>query len=1219
MARTARVQGSLVAKSRKAASLRAPDAASFAVVGIGASAGGLAAISELLQALPPQPGMAFIVISHMDPKSPSVLDILLAQKTQMPVRLARNGDGIEPNHVYVGPPGKQLTVRGGKLRSTAGGAHGQKPTTIDRFFASLATECHVAARGVVLSGTGSDGTEGLQQIRIEGGVTFAQEPRSAQFDSMPANAIAAGCADFVLAPADIARQLLKTGHLPRNIRSPESPEHVARAAKTDRFAAIIGILSKTAGVDFSQYKESTLRRRVARRMALEGFASEAAYLDHLHEHRDEALNLYADMLIHVSGFFRNPQAFRALDRKVLAPLALRTDGTKPIRVWVPGCAGGEEVYSIGMLLLERLGRSATQRRVQLFGSDISESNINLARAGCFPEQISSVVSAARLKRFFDKVPGGYKVRQELRELCVFACQEVASDPPYSNLDLISCRNLLIYFSRPLQERVVGIFHYALKPGGALFLGQSESLATFSAPFALLDKEHHIYMRKPVKVLPVLHAPREKVAPPLRPPPSAGAVTLHLRHDIDRVLLGRYAPPGFYVDDDLRIIEFVGDVSPYLKLSSGQAYLQLDRMLPAAMALEIRSAMRATRKSRRPATRETDWIAPDGKARSVAIVVMRIPSVSDGSGGYLVLFERATAAKPVASASPTSGTGQKAHGELGRVNRQLVATRKQLQTVLEEQQRSSEELRSLNEEAMSSNEELQSSNEELQTAKEELQSTNEELSTVNEELQNRNQQLDQLSTELSTLIAGVNIPIVHLDREHEVRRFSPAAQAAFNLIPTDVGRKFSQIKPSMKLPDLDPLISAAIERGTVEEREVQDGSGRWHSLRVRPFPSLAGRRDGALIALVDIDASKRNIAAIVETMSEPLLVLDRRFHVLAANPAFYRTFQVTESEIRDVCLFDLGSRQWDVPELRRVLEKVLPRHRRFENLRIEHILPLIGRKVFRLNGQQIVDEGIGTRNTLITFRDVTEEEAIGERLRDAREQEDQHIAHELHDLSSEGLAGLSIELARLAQSMTAAPVEVTRGLGVLQAKVQELVGSIHDLARRIHPSVLADLGLEKALLGECKAFEDRHALPVDFRSSGSASQLSASVALCVYRVLQEALRNIARHAQVGRIGKSGRIRVRLVVKMQELTLTVQDNGVGFDMDKALAKGGLGLTGMSDRVASVNGRLAVESAAGKGTTVKVVIPLGKAPIHPPRVVPRKRVRAASVQPSRKRSHT
>jgi two-component system CheB/CheR fusion protein len=471
------------------------------------------------------------------------------------------------------------------------------------------------------------------------------------------------------------------------------------------------------------------------------------------------------------------------------------------------------------------------------------------------------------------------------------------------------------------------------------------------------------------------------------------------------------------------------------------------------------------------------------------------------------------------------------------------------------------------------------------------------------LQNRNQQLDQLVAELSMLIAGVNIPIVHLDRERRLRRFSPAAQAAFNLIPSDVGREFSQINPPMALPDLDALIGAVLDRGMVEEREVQDHAGHWYSLRLRPLSSPGRRSDGVLLALVDIDASKRNVAAIVETISEPLLMLDPHFRVLVANPAFYRTFRVSPGETQDTLLFDLGSGQWDAPELHRLLEEVLPQQQRFKDLRIEHEFPLVGRKVFLLSGQQIVGKGIGIQSILLVFRDVTEEEsAATERVRDAREQENQRIAHELHDLSSEGLAGLGIDLARLAELVSTAPDEAERGPMAAQAKVQGLALSTHELSRRIHPSVLSDLGLTKALTGECEAFEDRYAVPVSFRSTRPMDDLPEAVALCLYRVVQEALRNIARHAGADRIS------IRLEETAGEVRLSVRDTGAGFDVDTASARGGLGLLGMSDRVAAVGGSFSVESAAGKGTTIKVAIPLERPPA-PPRA-PRKSGGAGAV---------
>ncbi|WP_084183392.1 chemotaxis protein CheB [Nevskia soli] len=1144
---------------------------SFPVVGIGASAGGLAAIFALLEALPAEPGMAFVVISHLAPGSKSILGSLLAGKTRMPVHQAHEGEPVEPNQVYVAPPGKRLVMRGGALHLEPGATRGG-PTAIDTFFASLASEKRGNARGVVLSGNGSDGTEGLRLIQREGGITFAQDPSTAQFDQMPANAIAAGCVNHVLSPAQIARQLL-------NPSPADTAAHSRRQAAADPYERIIATLPRITGIDFNQYKAGTLRRRIDMRMAQKGFADPADYLRHLRSHADEPRKLFSDLLIHVSSFFRDPEAFRVLGRKVIAPLLNKVDPRKPIRVWVAGCARGEEVYSIGMLLLEQAARLKHAPQIQLFGTDVSAPDIDAARTGRFGQQIAADVSASRLKRFFDKVPGGYQVRSELRELCVFACHEIGSDPPFSNLDLVSCRNLLIYFARPLQQRVIETFHYALKPGGALFLGRSESLGGHPELFTALDRKCRIYRSKPA--LPgraVPGGPPGRISAPPLPhvPPRVAAPSTP--HSMERALLDLYAPPGLYVDEDLVIRAFVGDVSPYLQPAAGQANLQLGRMLPAGVALDVRTALRAARKSARPVRRQITWLAPDGSSREVVLVLMRVAE-PDGRRCYLVMFEQAAAPEP-ANAQPRKPPRQSQRNELARMSKQLAATREQLQTVLEEQEGSAEELRSAHEEALSGNEELQSSNEELQTAKEELQSANEELATVNEELMERNQQLDHLVSELNTLLAGINIPIVHLDREGHVRRYSPAAHRMFNLIASDIGRPLSQITPSLPLPELDGLVAAARARGVAAEREVQDQHGRWYSLRVRPFSISGGRSDGALIALVDIDATKRSITGIVETMNEPLLVLDRQFRVMAANPAYCKVFRTTQKETLESSLFELGNRQWDVPELHRLLEEVLPKRRQFQNFRVEHESAVDGPRAFRLAGKQIVDAGIGVQKILLMFQDVTGAEDSAQRLNRILEEEEKHIAHELHDLSGGSMASLSIELAQLSKHAVSAAV--ARRIRATQQKMQQLSASTHDLARRIHPSVVEDLGLRKALRGECRAVEELHGIKVSLRAGKTIDRLPGPVSLCVYRVVQEALRNV-RHS------KAQTVTIAVDAGTRVVRLKLRDNGVGFDVDAPQAEGRMGLLGMSDRVAALGGTFGIESTPGKGATISAEIPL------------------------------
>jgi two-component system CheB/CheR fusion protein len=883
---------------------------------------------------------------------------------------------------------------------------------------------------------------------------------------------------------------------------------------------------------------------------------------------------------------------------VLAPLT-KAPRTDPIRVWVPGCARGEEVYSIGMLLLEQLRDRASRRHIQLFGTDISAPDIDAARVGRFSAAALAGVSPARRKKFFTKVGEAYQVIPELRELCVFACHDVGNDPPFSKIDLVSCRNTLIYFARTLQDRVIETFHYALKPGGSLFLGRSESLSGHANLFAITDKKHRIYARKPgharLAPHPILPHPNEGVAEarrmvnrPQLSKPVSGAKS-ELRQQIERLLVDRYAPPGLYVDRSLQILSFHGDVSPFLQPSSGQADFHLSKMVANDVALDIRTAIAAVSKSHRPAHREYTCVTANGKPRTVNLTVIPVHRGTEPIAGYLVMFEPAKAASDAPQI--VRSASKRDRSELERVKTLLASTREQLRTVIEEQENSLQELTTTQEELLSSNEELQSSNEEMETAKEELQSGNEELTTVNEELRKRNEDLDRLTGELGSLIAGVNIPIVNLDRERNVLRFSPAAKSAFHLIDADVGRSFDHIKVPLIEPNLDKLIAQALQSGQSIEREVEDKSGRWQLLRIRPYRTSSQRIDGVLIALVDVDRIKRRATAIVETIHEPLIVLDEQMRVLSVNPAFCKTFKLSAAEAEGVSLFKFARKEWDIPELRTLLKDVFQKHKRFEGLRVEHEFRSIGKRIFLLSGQQLFDEGVGTNTVLIVFQDITDSESkaleiqtgLTNRLREEKEQTEKRVAHELHDISGQGFASLNIELARLAKQVRSEPNEVEKGLRALTARISELAKSTHELARRLHPSALDDLGLVKALKAECKAFEERTGIAITYRASALPKKLPEPQALCLYRVAQEALRNVAGHAQ------ATRVHVTLTRAGEHASLTIQDNGIGFDSAATRAKGGLGLVSIAERVAAVGGTTSIESKLNKGTSIKVTVSL------------------------------
>ena len=1183
-------------KRKTSATGRASRTAQFPIVGIGASAGGLEALSELLSNLPRGPGMAFVVVSHMQSGHPSMLAALLAKKCKMPVRQAARGTVIQPNHIYVIQPGKYLTLKNGVLHTTARENGDRLPTVIDHFLGSLALDRRASARGVVLSGVGSDGTEGLTRIHELGGHTFVQEPHTAQFDGMPASAIHAGCVDFVLSPRKIAAQLVNDG---RPLRT-AAPRENSTVKPRDYLDDILSALFQSSGVDFSHYKLSTLRRRIARRMQLHHLGSLAAYASYLRQHPEETKALHKESLIHVSSFFRDPLAFRALERQVLAPLAKASPAAESIRVWVPGCARGQEVYSIGILLLEQL-EETNWPRIQIFGTDISTPDIEAARIGRYSATDLAAVSPARRRRFFVAAGDDYRVRQDLRQICVFAAHDVGGDPPYSKLDLISCRNLLIYFARPLQDRVIETFHFALKPDGHLFLGRSESLLGRTDLFALCNKTHHIYSRKLMHVRPNLHVMRPgqtqrrsaalestRAVARVSPPPPGEAAKTALQQQIDRALIERYAPPGIFVDEELKIISFQGDVSQYLRPSSGQADLHLGKMLPADIVLDIRTAMTASRRNRRATLSEGLSVSAEGQSRPYKLIVMPVGREEGAFPGYLVMFE--PLAHPTETNRNPKPLGPGEQSELVRVKKLLTSTREQFHAVIEEQEKSVQDLTTAREELLSGHEELQSSNEELETAKEELQSDNEELTTVNEELRKRTEELDRLTSELSNLIAGVNIPIVNLDHEHTVLRFSFAAKSAFNLIDADIGRSFDHIKVPLSVKNLDELITQALTQGTVIEREVQDKAGRWQLLRIRPYRRTNNWIEGAFIALIDIDTTKRRAAAIVETIHELLLVLDAQTRVVMVNPAFCRTFDISATDAQGASLFRLAHGEWDIPELRRLIKVVLPRQRHFEGFRIEHKFASAGRKVFLLSGHRMFDELSASHTSLILFQDVTDREAaanelraLTHRLHEERELADRHLAHELHDLSSQGFAGLNLDLAQLARVASAAPGEVERGLRALGDRVSALAQGMHELARRLHPSVLDDLGLTRALKAECHAFQERTSTPVICRIASLRRKLPEAVALCLYRIAQEVLRNIDGHA------KATRVTVTLTGTQKQVRLIIQDNGVGFDPAAARAKGRLGLVSITERAASVGGAISVSSKRGAGTTVRVTVPV------------------------------
>lgn len=973
-----------------------PRGQAFPVVGIGASAGGLEAFMQLLQAVPPDTGMAFVLVQHLDPHYRSQLTELLARTTAMKVQTVEDRMKVEPNQVYVIPENTTMILEDSHLRLArrTPGLH----FPIDTFFQSLADAQGSRAIGVILSGNASDGTQGIRAIKSVCGITFAQDEITAGHGGMPRSAIATGAIDYVLSPADIGRELGSISRHPFVI-PPESGEpgtEILPDGDGD-LKRIFWVLQNSTNVDFTHYKRNTIRRRIGRRMIVCRSKSLSEYAKFLSEHIPEQQELYRDLLISVTNFFRDPQIYDAL-AKLLFERLPKHEGPDPIRVWVPGCATGEELYSLAILLqegIEQLNLSAT---LQLFGTDISESALGRARSGIYSEAITESVSPERLRRFFLRVDSGYQISKAIREMCIFARQDVAKDPPFAHTDLISCRNVLIYMDSALQRRVLPVFHYSLNRDGLLVLGTAESVAVAADLFFDIDKEHHIYGRKavPFRLTLNLNTGRSATSDAEQAAASRSSLSgAELQKKADRIIQAKYAPPAVVVDSDLQIMHFRGNTGFYLHPKSGEATLNLLRMAREELVVPLRRAIEAASKQNVSISDKTALIESPDEQHDIKIDVTPIPGVSPEQRYYLIVFDditaRHTASPPDAVISADSREAlERSAGENARVRQlqnQLVELREYVRNLLEDHEAHEEELRAANEEVRSANEELQSTNEELTTTKEEVQSTNEELTTVNEELQNRNQELNAVNNDLTNILAAINVGVLMVDSKLRIRRFNSSAGELLGLQAIDMGRPITHPHGRLHIPQLEFSVRRTLETLVSEQQEVQDENGRWYALTIRPYRTSDDHINGAVVIAVDITTLKESLNAaeqgrdyaesLIETVREPLVVLDCDFRVLRATSAFYETFHVSRGETLGRFLYDLGNGQWNDSRLRELLGEALFNNKAFHDYEVEHDFPHIGRRTIRLNAKRITREHEGAPNILLALEDVTKRQVEAE--------------------------------------------------------------------------------------------------------------------------------------------------------------------------------------------------------------------------------------------------
>jgi two-component system CheB/CheR fusion protein len=945
---------------------------------------------------------------------------------------------------------------------------------------------------------------------------------------------------------------------------------------------------------------------------------------------DELRQLQEDCLINVTRFFRDPKFWESLRTNVLPTLLQDRPVDKPIRIWCAGCSTGEEAYSLAITLLEYLSQRGLDTPVQLFGTDASDQSIETARVAIYPETLVTEVSQERLHRYYVKVDRGYQVSKRVRDACIFARQNIASDPPFSHIDILSCRNVMIYFNPALQRQVMLTFNYALEPGGYMLLGMSEGLRDYGDVFNTVDRKHKIYMKTGVGLAPQYELQRNhalaQIAGGIHPPvveiESPIWPELELQRAADRIVLARFGPPGLIIDERMNVLQSRGQTSQFIEITPGAVTWNLLRVLRDGVANEATKAAQRAIHDNVP-TSEIALIIDDRGEQNIQIDVLPITSASIRPRCFLVLFHTLTngsGSKSIEQAAQTQLTVDEKERLIAQLRQDLTSTRFHLQSLVEERDARNQELVSANEEIQSANEELQSTNEELETTKEELQSANEELQTVNDELQQRNNVLTQTGNDLTNLLNSVNIPLLMLTSDLHIRQFTPPMQRLLSVRPADIGRSISEIRLQLSIDNIEPILTEVLETLGTREIEVQDREGRWHLLRVRPYRTADNKIEGLVVVLVDIDQLRRSqqhlvdardfASSVVESVPVPIVVLNQDCTIRTVNTGFRELTQMQAKELEDRSLPELLNHLWGVESLREKLDSLLvsPSGASFE---FEHQSTTAQKKTLLIRAQALSTDG--SRVLLLMMENITlrrdaeiliskqkqaleseieiaarklnrtQEELRGltAHLFTVQEEERQRVARELHDDISQRLSALEIQLHEV---MSGPQNKIhNERIESARAQVQSLNNDVRQISHRLHPAILQDLGLTAALRAMVQEFGERENMPATYTSQDLPEEWSPESATALYRIAQEALRNVSKHA-----GKT-HVKVILSGSDHQLALKVMDFGVGFDQEADTPPRGLGMISMQERARLAGGTLEVESSLGQGTTVTAAVPL------------------------------
>jgi two-component system CheB/CheR fusion protein len=972
------------AKKTAVAKKSSPNKQDFPIVGIGSSAGGLAALEKFFDKMPPDAGMAFVVVTHLDPSHASMMASLLQKHTEMKVVQVEDGMKVAPNQVYVIPPDKDMGIVKGRLQLMQVKVEPGPRAPVNYFLRHLAEEKREKAACIILSGMGTDGTLGLKAIKGELGMVMVQDPETAKYDGMPRSAISTGLVDYILPPDEMPESLLE--YTKRTIQRgpPEPPPMETVAGKT--LQKIHMVLRSGTGHDFSSYKENTIIRRIQRRMNVHHLDRITDYLSFLQQNPQEVRALFKELLIGVTSFFRDPEAFEVLKDKALMEILKDKPPHYTVRMWVPGCATGEEAYSLAILLQECMEALKQDLSIQIFATDIDNDAVEKARMGIYPGDISADVGQERLRRFFDREKDSYRVSRKIRDTIIFAPQSVIKDPPFTKLDLICCRNLLIYLDSELQKRLMPLFHYSLNQDGILFLGSSETIGGFADLFSPVDTKWKIYRRKPVSpsvrkliefpLMPHLKAERDRAPKPAGP---------DLPHVVERQLLEDHTPAAVVVDHKGDVAYIHGRTGKYLEPAPGTIRtINILEMARSGLKLQLPTMLRSAATQRKEVVRCEVPVKQNGQHLKVNVSVQPMKD-SEANGLFLVLFEDVSAAVQDETTEKRRKGLKSSDKRIEELEKELKYTSESLRTTIEELETANEELKSTNEEYQSTNEELQSANEELNSSKEELQSLNEELETVNSELQDKNHELTKNINDMKNLLDSMAIPTVFLDNDLRIKRFTAHIGRIINLREADVGRRLDDFMARIKYKDLIKDIGEVLKTLVPKEMETLSEDGRWYLLKIRPYRTIENMIDGLVLTFTDIHALKSSetnlresrglriyFESIVNAIQQPLLVLDKDLKTVTANEAFYTLFNVKSAETKGKPIHELGEKGWDIPELGERLARVISKDDGFEGLKLEHHFPRVGRKQLLLGAQRIKQDDGQFEHMLLTIEDVTDE-------------------------------------------------------------------------------------------------------------------------------------------------------------------------------------------------------------------------------------------------------